>query len=164
MCTKVSAYIYLCYVYVCVITGVCLHAHTHVHTHTPQFPSLQSFLHCTTTFQPAFWPLRPAAFALAGRLKGQKNEFLTLPMQEFYHSCCNPGRSHFLFCICLSFFFLFFCFLFFLFFFFGKLTLPPSWVSTHQPAYHFQISWGRSMFLLLVHIHLPFVRFRTPAL
>ena len=157
ICIHKSPHIYTCamcmYASSLVCVCMCIHTHAHTHTHTPQFPSLQSFLHCTTTFQPAFWPLRPVAFALAGRLQGQKNEFLTLPTQEFYHSCCNPGRSHFLFCICLSFFF-FFC----------KLTLPPSWVSTHQPAYHFQISWGRSMFLLLVHIHLPFVRFRTPAL
>ena len=92
----------------CVFACAYTHTHTHTHTHTPQFPSLQSFLHCTTTFQPAFWPLRPVAFALAGRLQGQKNEFLTLPTQEFYHSCCNPGRSHFHFCIGLRFFFFFF--------------------------------------------------------
>ena len=113
MCTKVSAYIYLCYVYVCVITGVCLHAHTHVHTHTPQFPSLQSFLHCTTTFQPAFWPLRPAAFALAGRLQGQKNEFLTLPTQELYHSFVIQGDLTSSFAYVLVFLFLVFCFFFF---------------------------------------------------
>ena len=90
-CVHKSMHIYT-YACECIITGVCVHTHTHTHTHTPAFKSPElSAVHCSLSA--SILDLKHAAFAHVGMLQGQKNEFLPFPMQEFYHSCCNSGRS-----------------------------------------------------------------------